>query len=64
MTKTHKTTPSSGDTLEQDLVTLVLGPLSDLVEKTRLEILQKIEKLAESVNIIARQIKRQIPHGE
>jgi hypothetical protein len=54
MTKqTH--TPGSGDnSLQDDLVTLVLGPLSDLIEKARLDIL-------ESLDIIARQMKRQMP---
>ena len=64
MTKQRKTTHTGSDLPDHELVTLVLEPLANLVDTARLEILHKIQKVAESVNIIARQIKRQIPEGE
>jgi hypothetical protein len=64
MIKPHKPTRPGGDSPEQQLVTLVLGPLSDLIEKTRLDILEKVQSIEESVNMIARQLKRQIPPGQ
>ena len=43
-----------------DLVELFLKPLAAQIDRTRLEIIERIEKLNESTDIIARQIRRNI----
>ena len=53
MTKTHKA-HSGGESPEQQKVMLMLESIAELIERSRIEI-------TESLNIIARQIKRQIP---
>jgi hypothetical protein len=57
MTKPQKA-HAGGESLEREIVMLVLGPLSDLIEKARLEILQRIQEVDDSMGIIARHIGR------
>lgn len=45
--------------IKDDLVELVLGPLSDQIDRARSEILSAIQKVNESADIIAREVKRQ-----
>ena len=44
-----------------DLVELVLEPLSSQVDRARQEILEKVQKIQDSTEIMARQMRRQIP---
>ena len=64
MTKQTHTPHGSGDSLQDDQVNLILGPLSDLIERARLEIIGEIQDLKEDVGIIAAQIKREIKDYE
>jgi hypothetical protein len=43
-----------------DLVEIVLEPLANQIDSVMLEMIQKLEELNESVEIIARQIGREI----
>jgi hypothetical protein len=53
MTKTHKA-HAGGGSPEQQTVMLMLESIAELIERSRIEI-------TESLSIIARQIKREIP---
>lgn len=61
--------PSIGGTHEKfvrhaDLTELVLGPLSDQMEKMKWDILSAIQKVSESTEIIAREIARQVKRDD
>ena len=43
---------------KDDLVELVLGPLGDQIDQARLEVIAAIKDIKESVEIIAREMKR------
>jgi hypothetical protein len=43
---------------KDDLVELVLGPLGDQIDQTRLEIIATLKDLKESVEIMAREVAR------
>jgi hypothetical protein len=47
-----------------DLVELLLEPLSSQIDQARLEILEKIQKVLESTEMMARQMARQAKSGE
>ena len=47
-----------------DLVELVLGPLADQMDRARLEILAAIQRVNESVEIVAREFARQAKREE
>jgi hypothetical protein len=64
MTKPQKTTRTGGDSPEQQTVRLMLESIAELIERARLEITGSLKEINESLNIIARQIKRQIPEAE
>ena len=49
---------------QQDLVEMVLEPLSSQVDQVGLQILEKIQKLLDSTDIMARQMARQAKRGE
>lgn len=49
---------------QADLTELVLGPLSDQIEKMKWDILTAIQKVSESAEIIAREIARQMNPNE
>jgi hypothetical protein len=57
-----KRPPSNGNnqkrTRHSELVELVLTPLANQVDRTRLEILRRIQEINDSVEIIARQTRR------
>ena len=59
MTKQH-THRSSGDSLHKDLVTLIMKPLADLVDRGRVEILEKLQTVEDSLDMIARQMRREL----
>jgi DNA-binding transcriptional ArsR family regulator len=44
----------------EDLVKLILQPLADQINQTRLQILEKVQKVADSAEIIARELARRI----
>jgi hypothetical protein len=60
---TKHTTRPGGDSPDQP-VTLMLGAMAELIDKTRIEILGLLTDMKESMDIIARQVKRQIPEQE
>ena len=51
--------PSSQLVQCSDLVELVLEPLSNQIDRTRLEVLGKLHEVSESVDMVARQMRRQ-----
>jgi len=57
-----RTQPNKGDEpgFRRELVELVLEPLSSLIDHTRLEILKKIQDVDDLVDIVARQVCREI----
>jgi hypothetical protein len=58
-----KNTPQeigSGPVSKNDVRELILEPLSSLIDHTRLEILKKVQDVAEDVEMIARQLSRSI----
>ena len=48
----------------RDLVELVLEPLSSQMDQARLQILEKIQGVQDSTDIVARQMARQAKRGE
>lgn len=46
--------------MRSDLVELVLGPISDQIDRARLEILARIREVSDSVDIIGRQKRREM----
>ena len=60
MTKHKPTLHGSGESLHNDLVTLIMQPLADLVDRARVEILEKIQRVDDSLDIIARQMRREL----
>ena len=56
--------PNHKVVIKDDLVELVLGPLSDQIDRARFEILSAIQKVNESADIIAREIARRAQADE
>ena len=48
----------------RDLVELVLQPIASQIDKARLDILEQIQKLLDSTDIMARQMVRQVKKDE
>lgn len=44
----------------QDLVEIILEPLAGQIDAARLEMATKLQELSESIEIIARQVRREI----
>ena len=59
MTKPH-TPHGSGESLQKDLVTFIMNPLADLIEKARLEILGEIEHVEGLLDSMAGQMRREL----
>ncbi len=57
MTKPH-TPHGSGESLQKDLVTLVMNPLADLIDRSRFEILEKIEHVEGLLDSMAGEMRR------
>jgi hypothetical protein len=51
-------------TRRRDLVELVLEPLSSQIDQARLQLLEKIQEVQDSTDIVARQMARQAKRGE
>lgn len=45
---------------QRDLIELVLEPLASQVDQTRLQILERLKSIDDAVEIVARQVARQI----
>ena len=57
----------TGTVSKKDVRELILEPLCSLIDHTRLEILKKVQDVAEDIEMIARQLSRSIAkkeHGE
>jgi hypothetical protein len=63
MTKSHKA-HAGGESPEQEPVTLILESIAELIERARIEITGSLKEINESLDIVARQIERQIPEEE
>jgi hypothetical protein len=53
----------TGPVSKNDVRELILEPLSSLIDHARLEILKKVQDVAEDVEMIARQLSRCIERG-
>lgn len=60
LNKNQKHPPIEATNLESDLVEIVLEPLSALIDRTRLEVLDQLKDVASDVEIIMRQIRREM----
>ena len=65
MSKTHKPKNGSQKTVRQDnLIRLVVKPLSGRIDQVWLHLLEKIQNIEALLDIIARQTARQIQDNE